>query len=264
MKIGIIGLGNMAKSIVRGWVESGIDPASIYVTNRTVNSAVKFANDYGVNAVEPKELVAKVDYVFLCMKPKDLPNAVSSILDYLTEKHILVSIAAGVSVKTLNELVNHKCHVIRVMPNTPAMVNEGMTMICKDMSCELEVNVVNKLFARIGESVILDEKDIHAFIALAGSSPAYGYMLIDAMADAGVKLGIKKDIAIRMAAQAIMGTSKMVLETGMHPVSLKDQVCSPGGTTIEAVTALKENGFDHAVIDAMVKCANKSMSMEKK
>ena len=148
------------------------------------------------------------------------------------------------------------------MPNTPALVGEGMSAICpnKNITSD-ELEYVGKLYNSFGKYEILEEKDFRAFIALCGSSPAYVFMFIEAMADAAVKLGIPRTKAYKLAEQSILGSAKLALETGKHPGVLKDEVCSPGGTTIEAVIDLEKNGFRNTIISAVEKCAEKSRNM---
>ena len=159
-------------------------------------------------------------------------------------------------------MVGENFKIIRTMPNTPALVGQAMSAVCpnKNISKD-EIDYCFKIFESFGECVQLEEKDFHAFIALCGSSPAYVFMFIEAMADAAVKLGIPRAKAYNMAAQGVLGSAKMVLETGKHPGELKDMVCSPGGTTIEAVVQLEKLGFRSSVIQAMDKCAEKSKKM---
>ena len=148
------------------------------------------------------------------------------------------------------------------MPNTPALVGEAMSAICpNELVNEEELKEVMDIFNAFGKSEVLSEKDFHGFIALCGSSPAYVYMFIEAMADAAVREGISREKAYKLAAQSVLGSAKMVLETGEHPAKLKDNVCSPGGTTIEAVLELEETGFRSSVMSAMKKCSKKSKKM---
>ena len=153
--------------------------------------------------------------------------------------------------------------IVRTMPNTPALVGEAMSAVCPNENVTSEqFEYVKNIFNSFGECVELAEKDFHAFTALCGSSPAYVFVFIEAMADAAVKLGITRAKAYTMAAQSVLGSAKMVLDTGKHPAELKDMVCSPAGTTIDAVLALEKEGFRNAAIEAVVKCAEKSKAME--
>jgi len=178
-----------------------------------------------------------------------------------------ISIAAGWTFDMLTEILDTAsgARVLRVMPNTPAMVGEGFTALCETTTLSAErFEWAQKLFATLGEVAVLPETQFDAIVALTGSSPAYVFVFIEAMADAAVALGIPRALAYRAAAQAVLGSAKMVLATGEHPASLKDKVCSPGGTTIEAVASLERDGFRSAVIDAMLACAEKSRLMGEK
>ena len=171
-------------------------------------------------------------------------------------------VKAGVTIEQIEEYFGFEVKLIRTMPNTPALVGEGMSAICKNKNIHKEeLEEVCSLFNYFGKYELLEEKDFHAFIALCGSSPAYVFMFIEAMADAGVKLGIPRAKAYKLAEQSILGSAKLALETGKHPGELKDSVCSPGGTTIDAVLELERNGFRNAVISAVEKCAEKSKTM---
>ena len=165
----------------------------------------------------------------------------------------------------MEDILQNKYKIVRAMPNTPSLVGEGMSSLCcNDRVTEDEILSVKNIFESFGKAEILPEYLIHSVIGASGSAPAYVFMMIEAMADGAVLGGMPREKAYKFAAQALLGSAKMVLETGKHPGELKDMVCSPGGTTIEAVKALEQNGFRAAVIDAMEKCMNKSKDMEKK
>ena len=162
----------------------------------------------------------------------------------------------------MEALISDKARIVRTMPNTPALVGEGMSAICPNNNVlDEELKLVIDMYNSFGECVELEEKDFHGFIALCGSSPAYVFMFIEAMADAAVKLGIPRKKAYKMAAKSVLGSAKMVLDTEQHPGELKDMVCSPSGTTIDAVVELEKQGFRSSIIEAMIKCADKSKSM---
>ncbi len=202
--------------------------------------------------------------IVLAVKPQVLGELLDSIKGEINDR-ALVSIAAGWTMDMLtNKVAGTTATLLRVMPNTPALVGAGMTAICRQTTLSAaDLAYAQGIFDAIGETAVIDEKLFDGFIAVSGSSPAYIFMLIEAMADAAVREGIRRPDAVKMAAQAVLGSAKMVLETGKHPGQLKDEVCSPAGTTIEAVAMLEKRGFRAAVQDAMAVCAEKSRQMSK-
>lgn len=263
-KVGFIGCGNMGSAMVGGLIKSGfVNKEDIIISTKTESSAKRLEEELEVNiTLDNKEVVKASDVIFLAVKPYMYKAVIEEIKEVLSKDKLIVTIAAGVSIKDMENWLGAGYKVIRTMPNTPALVGEAMSAICinKNVSKE-ELEYTCNLYKSFGEYVELDEKDFHGFIALCGSSPAYVFVFIEAMADAAVKLGIPRAKAYRMASQSVLGSAKMVLDTGKHPGELKDMVCSPGGTTIEAVAELEKQGFRNAVIEALVKCADKSKSM---
>jgi pyrroline-5-carboxylate reductase len=263
-RIGFIGCGNMGKAMLGALVKAdSVSREDVLVSTKTKNSADNIKRDFNVETtLSNVEVAKKSDVLFLAVKPYFFKEVIEEIKDVVKDDTIIISIAAGVTISQIEEWFNKDAKVVRTMPNTPALVNEGMSAICpnKNITNE-ELEYVGSLYNLFGKYEILDEKDFHAFIALCGSSPAYVFMFIEAMADAGVKLGIPRAKAYRLAEQSILGSAKLALETGKHPGELKDAVCSPGGTTIEAVIDLEKNGFRSTVISAVEKCAEKSKSM---
>jgi len=193
-------------------------------------------------------------------------DVLDEIKPYLSKTHKVVSIAAGLSIEMINAVIGETgASLLRVMPNTPALVGAGVTALCEETTLLFEeMDWAKSLFETLGTVHVIPERLIDAVIAVSGSSPAYVYMFIEAMADAAVKLGMFRPMAIESAAQAVLGAAKMVLETHQHPAVLKDNVCSPGGTTIEAVHVLEQSGFRAAVMDAMTACAEKNQLMTQK
>lgn len=264
MKIGFIGAGNMANAIIDGVIDAKyIDNESIYLNTRTMEKAYKIHDKYNIKVVEDKvSLVENVDIIILAVKPNQYENVIEQIRNCDINNKIVVSIAAGVSIGQIEGMFSKEVKVVRCMPNTPVGVGEGMTAICaNNLVTSEELVYIVDLFNTVGKAEIIDEKLMDAVVAVSGSSPAYVYMMIEAMADAAVLEGMPRDKAYVFAAQAVLGSAKMVLETGVHPGKLKDNVCSPGGTTIEAVKVLENKGFRSSIIDAMVSCAEKSKNM---
>lgn len=263
-KIGFIGCGNMGKAMLGSIVKSdNIILENIMVSTKSKTSAQSISLEFGVKASTNNIEVAKnSDIIFLAVKPYFFKEVIEEVKESIKEDTIIISIAAGITIDQIEQWFNKRVKVVRTMPNTPALVGEGMSAICPNKNItEEELNYVGELYNLFGKYEFLEEKDFHAFIALCGSSPAYVFMFIEAMADAGVKLGIPRAKAYKLAEQSILGSAKLALETGKHPGVLKDEVCSPGGTTIEAVNDLEKNGFRSTVISAIEKCADKSKNM---
>ena len=263
-KIGFIGCGNMGKAMIAGIVDSGIvTPENIMTSCRTATTLEQMTKEYGVTTTHNnKEVAESSDFIFLAVKPQYYEEVITEIKDYITEDKILVSIAPGKSLAWLEERVGKPCKVIRTMPNTPSMVKEGMMGICtNDKVTPEETKHLQEICNGFSRTDLVPEHLMDVVTAVSGSSPAYVFMFIEAMADAAVEGGMTRKQAYTFAAQAVLGSAKMVLETGMHPGELKDMVCSPGGTTIQAVRVLEEHGMRAAVMDAMKTCLDKSRTM---
>ncbi|MCI9069853.1 pyrroline-5-carboxylate reductase [Clostridium sp.] len=263
-KIGIIGCGNMGRAMLSALLKSSdISNDDIIVSTKRENSAEKIRNDFKVKTtLVNSEVAEKSNILFLAVKPHFFKEVIEEIKDKINNDTIIISIAAGITISQIEEWFGKDIKLVRSMPNTPALVGEGMSAICpnKNITSD-ELNYVGKLYNSFGKYEILEEKDFHAFIALCGSSPAYVFMFIEAMADAGVKLGIPRAKAYKLVEQSVLGSAKLALETGKHPGVLKDEVCSPSGTTIDAVIDLERNGLRSTVISAVEKCAEKSKNM---
>lgn len=204
------------------------------------------------------------DIIILSIKPNIYEKVLAEIKDKVKEGAIIIGIGAGISSEFLKNSLNEGTKYLKVMPNTPALVGEGMSAISSSNNLDdKELEEVVEVIGAFGKVEILDEELIDGFTAIAGSSPAYVYMMIEALADGAVLEGLPRKQAYTIAAQAILGSAKMVLETSMHPGELKDNVCSPGGTTIAAVASLEENNFRSTLIEAVVACADKSREMNK-
>ena len=260
-KIGFIGCGNMGKAILGGLIASGqVLPGQIWVYTPSPDKVAALRDEYGINTAESAQEVAQVaDIVFGAVKP----NIMIKVLSEITSS-LVVSIAAGVTLDQLARALGHDRKIVRAMPNTPSLVNAGMTSVTPNaLVTSEEVADVLNIFRCFGEAEVIAEPMIHPVVGVSGSAPAYVFMFIEAMADAAVLGGMPRAQAYKFAAQAVMGSAKMVLETGKHPGELKDMVCSPGGTTIEAVRVLEERGFRSAVIEAMEKCMEKSEKLSK-
>lgn len=263
MKIGFIGGGNMAGAIANGVVASGLcEKKNICICDINAESLKKYDKEI-VTSQDNKDALS-CDYIVLAVKPFILPKVLEELSSHNTDGKVFISIVAGVTVKEIKSILGESAKVIRVMPNTPAQVGEGMTVIAKpdNKVSEEELSGVKKIFDAVGKTEIMAESMLNVVTGVSGSSPAYVFMLIEAMADAGVSGGIPREIAYKLAAQSVLGSAKMVLETDKHPAELKDMVCSPKGTTIEAVAELEKRGFRSAIIEAIKKCIDKANNIK--
>lgn len=264
MKVGFIGTGNMGAALVKGY--SNEDTAgSIFIYDKDTSKAEDLSKECGVNFCDSIEnIMESSDIVILAVKPNIYEYVLKDMRDYIKESHIIVSIAAGISISYIEGFYTIPVKVVRTMPNTPALVNEGMTALSKNnaLSSE-EFESVIDIFKSIGKTEVVEEKLMDVVTGISGSSPAYVYMFIEALADGAVLHGMPRDKAYIFAAQAVLGSAKMVIETGKHPGELKDMVCSPGGTTIEAVAVLERKGMRSAIIDAVDACVMKNKNMNK-
>lgn len=253
---GFIGAGSMGYAIMKGLLKS-FSPDAITFYEKNPERAQDVAASTGAALAENGyDCASGSRYVILAVKPQQLGGAVKEIHQGITKDQILISIAPGVSIADLKGFFGEECRVVRAMPNTPALVGEGVSGVCYDealFSCE-EQGVIRRFFESFGRMVQVEEKLINAVVCVSGSSPAYVYLFMEALADSGVKYGLSRAVAYDLAAQAVLGSAKMLLETGEHPGRLKDQVCSPGGTTIAAVAALEEYGLRNAVMKACDAC----------
>ena len=211
-----------------------------------------------------RECAKAVKYLILAVKPQYFDAVFSEIRDVVTPEQVVISLAPGVTISNITERLGGNVRVARAMPNTPAMLGEGMTGIsCGEGSCtEEEKETVRDIFSSCGRVEMVEERLMDAVGCVSGSSPAFVYMFIEALADGGVKYGLPRKTAYAMAAQTVLGSAKMILETGKHPGQLKDEVCSPGGTTIAGVSALEEHGLRNALIKAADACYEKTQSMK--
>ena len=264
MKIGFIGSGNMATAMLSGIINDKIiEASSIYVSDINEDVLKRINDRYNINITSNNsEVVDNADILILAVKPQFYKDVIDGIKENVTDNHIVVSIAAGKTIESIENMFGKSIKLIRTMPNTPALVGEGITGICKNKNVsDEELETVCKIFRSFGKAEVVTENLMDVVVAVSGSSPAYVFMFIEAMADAAVADGMPRDKAYRFAAQAVLGSAKMVLETGKHPGELKDMVCSPAGTTIEAVRVLEKNGFRSGVIEAMKACTQKSKDL---
>ena len=254
MKLGFIGAGNMAGAIIRGMVAGGFRGRDIVAYDTDNAKLIRLFEDCGIcMASSAAETAEQVDALVLAVKPQVFPAALPPLAPVLHRCGTLViSIAAGKSLASIEELLGAGLPVVRVMPNIAAKVGESMAAFCANAQVdEGQKSVVRLIFESVGEVVELEERLFSAYSALAGCSPAFTLLYIDALAEAGVRYGIPKVTALKIVSQAVLGTTRLLQETGEHPRVLIDQVCSPAGTTIEGVCALQDGGFESAVLAAV-------------
>ncbi len=238
---------------------------NVFIFDKDAEKAESLSLEYGVNLCDSLEdVMASSEIIVLAVKPNIYEVVLKEMKEYRKDSHIIVSIAAGISIDFIETCLAGPAKVVRTMPNTPALVNEGMTALSKNASVsDEEFENVIKLFKSVGITEIVDETLMGVVTGISGSSPAYIYMIIEAMADGAVLHGMPREKAYTIASQAVLGSARMVLETGKHPGELKDMVCSPGGTTIEAVAMLERKSIRSAIIDAVDACVMKNQKMKK-
>jgi pyrroline-5-carboxylate reductase len=265
--VGFIGCGKMAQAMIEGMIRSNsVQPEAIMASAMTDETLRSVKERYGISVSKSNlEVAAHADLLILSIKPNIHGAVLKEIAEVVDEQKVIITIAAGISLEYIESFFPTKRKVVRAMPNTPSLVGEGMSAICHNQLVNLEdLEKVLLLFNSFGKTEVLDEALMDSIPAISGSSPAYVYMFIEALADGGVKQGIPRKQAYKLAAQAVLGAAKMVLETSIHPGELKDNVCTPGGATIEAVAALEREGFRSAILTAMDQCTEKSKLLSRK
>lgn len=262
--LGFIGCGNMAQAMLKGILAKGIYKAEdIMVSRRSAGALQKTGEEFGVRTTtDITEVAAQADILILSVKPYQFEDVIPVIKGCVKEDAIVVSIAAGQTLANIERLFGKTVKLVRTMPNTPALVQAGATGMCfHETVTEEEQTEIIRLFESFGIVAVVAESMIDTVIGVSGSSPAYVFLFIEAMADAAVADGMPRAQAYELAAQTVMGSARMVLETGKHPGELKDMVCSPGGTTIEAVRVLEKKGLRSAVIEAQCSCVKKAREL---
>nr|UWU45216.1 pyrroline-5-carboxylate reductase [Vitis yeshanensis] len=261
-KLGFIGAGKMAESIAKGVVHSGLMPASRISTAPRSSSRQDAFESFGVKIFETNQRVVEdSDVVVFSVKPQVVEDVVLELRPLLTKKKLLVSVVAGVKLKHLQEWAGHS-RFIRVMPNTPAAVGKAASVMSLGKSAtEEDGGLIANLFGAIGKIWRADEKYFDAVTGLSGSGPAYIYIAIEALADGGVAAGLPRELAWNLASQTVLGAADMAISTGKHPGQLKDDVASPGGTTIAGIYELEKGGFRGVLMNAVVAAAKRSLDL---
>jgi pyrroline-5-carboxylate reductase len=263
-KVGFIGGGNMGEALIKGLLAASLVPAdAVHASDVRIERLRTLAQQYGVQLREDNAaLVRDVDIVILAVKPQIMASVVRQIAPAVTRKKLLISIAAGVSTATIRAALGKDARLIRVMPNTPALVLEGVTAIAKAEGLEPgDLDTAGQIFSAVGRVVTLDEELMDAVTGLSGSGPAYVALVVESLADGGVKMGLDRVTAMTLATQTVLGAARLLLETGMHPGALKDMVSSPGGTTIAGIAALEEGGIRHDLIRAVERATQRSREL---
>ena len=254
LRIGFLGSGKMATALARGWIQSGlVDRTQISASDPSSSARQEFQQVTGVGAsADNAAVVANGDLLVLAVKPQSMPSLTKEIRPLLKPNHLIVSIAAGASLRQLSDSLGSERRIIRVMPNTPCLVGAGAAaFVLGEHATPAEGQFVQKLLDAVGRAYPVAEPLLDAVTGLSGSGPAFVYLVIEALSDGGVRMGLPREIATTLAAQTVMGAARMVLETNTHTGVLKDQVASPGGTTIAGLHALERGGLRGALMDAV-------------
>jgi len=264
LTIGFLGAGKMASALAKGFIHAGLVTAADILASDPVDAArTSFAKETGAKTTAFNPEVAKfANVLILAVKPDQAAGVLAEIRDDFTDQHLLISIAAGVPLAKLEAALRTGARVIRVMPNTPALLGTSATAFALSKSAKPEDGaLVQKLFSAVGLAFQLKESLLDAVTGLSGSGPAYVYLFIEGLSDGGVAAGLPRDVATKLAAQTVLGSAKMVLETGLHPGALKDMVTSPGGTTIEGLHELEKGKLRGTVISAVRAATEKSRKL---
>jgi pyrroline-5-carboxylate reductase len=262
-RIGVIGTGKMGEALLTGLIKSGIDENLIRISDVSEERRRRVCESLNVRCCEDNAgVVAESDIVVLAVPPKVAPKVLRDLGDKLTSSHLVISIAAGVTTRRLFEGAGKRLKLIRVMPNNPCLIGEGMIVLAPtELVTDDDIAEAKRLFTSIGRVVVTIEDYLDAVTGLSGSGPAYAYLVIEALADGGVKMGLPKALSLTLAAQTLAGAAKMVLETGKHPAELKDMVATPGGTTVQGLYVLEAAGVRSAFIKAVEEATLKSRNL---
>jgi pyrroline-5-carboxylate reductase len=263
MKLGFVGCGKMAAALAGGVLKSGVfAKEDVFVTDKIPEAVKSLVARHGVHAAaDNAALAASAGVILLCVKPGDAFDALQATREHLSGK-LVISILAGVTLASLQKAAGENVRIVRVMPNTPALIHKGAAAYAPGHSAtEGDAAVVEKIFASVGKVFRVKEELLDVVTGLSGSGPAYIYVVIEAMADAGVLMGLPRELALQLAAQTVAGAAEMVLETGLHPAQLKDQVTSPGGTTIAGLEALEAAGIRTAFLSAVRAATQRSREL---
>jgi pyrroline-5-carboxylate reductase len=263
LSLGIIGSGKIGEALIKGILTSGkLKKMAIRSTDVIKERREYISNKYGIECLESNsELTKKSNIIIMAVKPNDVQKVIGEIRNTITDRHLLVTIAAGVTIGYVLKHLKKKIPVIRGMPNVAVLVQEGMTVLTTINGTNEHLSLARKIFESVGKVAILEERHMNAVTGLSGSGPAYIFMVIESLVEAGVKTGIPRDISDLLAAQTTFGSAKMVLETGEHPALLKDMVTTPGGVTIDGIIQLEEGKLRTSIMKAVVQAAERSKEL---
>jgi pyrroline-5-carboxylate reductase len=265
-RIGFIGGGKMGEALIKGVLRAKLSSADKIIVSDVDKQRCKILEEEtGIKTTQENDkVISDADIIILAIKPNVMGNILEELKSNITAKHIVVSIAAGIPLSFMESFLNEGCRVIRIMPNTPCLVGETAAAYALGKSAtQNDGELVGQILDAVGKSFLLEEKQLDAVTGLSGSGPAFIYMVIEALTDGGVKMGLPRDVSTKLAAQTALGAAKMVLEAGMHIGELKDFVTSPGGTTIEGLHALEKGGLRSALINAVEVATKKSKRLGK-
>lgn len=263
-KIAFIGTGNMGEALLAGLLKANLtNPENIIATDIRDDRLKYIANKWNVRTtINNPEAVKEADVVVLCVKPQTISDVLKEIKEEVREQQLIISILAGITTETINNSIGKKSPVVRAMPNIPATVDEGATGLCLGKYAEeIHKDIATQIFKAVGEVEIVYESQMDIVTGLSGSGPAYIYMIIEALTDGGVMMGLSREVAARLATQTVLGSAKLVRETGIHPAVLKDQVTTPGGTAISAIQELETHGLRPMLIRAVETATKKSKEL---
>jgi pyrroline-5-carboxylate reductase len=264
MRLAVLGAGKMGGILIEAFVKQRLVPAqNIFATVQHTARDRKNGAALSVGVTNDNRAAVKnADVVLLCVKPQTVAQVVDEIRDHLSAKTLLISIAASVPTDYIERRLKGKVAVIRAMPNTPSMVGEGITAIAKGkFATQKDVDTAQKLFGAVGKTIVADEKNMDAITGLSASGPAFIYIILESLAEGGVKAGLSRELATLLASQTALGAAKMVIETGHHPALLKDTVTTPAGCTIDGILELEEGGLRVTLIKAVVKAAERAKEL---
>ncbi|RLI26263.1 MAG: pyrroline-5-carboxylate reductase [Candidatus Hecatellales archaeon] len=263
-RIGVIGVGKIGEALISGLLKSGVaSPASLYACDIVKQRCNHVAEAYGVTCLTSGELARKSDVVIVSVQPRDVKGVLEEIRDFLTPGKLLVSTAAGVTIGYLFKCLGREdIQIVRIMPNIAVLVRESITAIAPAGNVTKEnLELAREIFSSVGRVVVVDEKHMDAITGLSGSGPAYICLIIEAMVEAGVKVGLPRELSLQLAAQTVLGSARMVLETGEHPAKLREMVTTPGGVTINGIIELEEGKIRATIIRAVARATERAREL---
>jgi pyrroline-5-carboxylate reductase len=267
MKIGILGFGKMGEAIANGLMESNHSKDfEITATTRTADKAAKISQRLNISChTQNDRLLAESDIILLCIKPHQAEKLLKKLAPKFKKNQLILSICASVTTEQLYTWSGKKAAVIRTMPNTPCLIRKGMTVLCAGPAVKpAQLEISKQIFGSLGETVVIEESLMDGATGLSGCGPAYVYLIIESLSEAGVKMGLPREVATLLAAQTLSGSAQMVLQRGVHPAALKDEVTTPAGCTIDGLMALEEGRLRVTLIKAVLAAAKRSQSLREK